>query len=119
MANKRDLKKQIRYACGDAAAEILTAYEIDNLDSTVVGNIVGKIANLQVKLLENATFSFDKTPRDFENKKAYHEAKRSYLKEAYGKLRSELNAGLTEIVKDMNATLTPEMKEANKRLVSK
>ena len=119
MSSKRDLKKRIRYACGDAAAELLTAYEIDNLNPDKVGEIIGKIAKLQTSSLANVSFSFDKTSRDFESKKAYHKARRTYSKEAYSKLLSQFMNGLAEIVKEMNATLTDDIKAANVRSLAK
>ncbi|MDE6396878.1 MAG: hypothetical protein K2K84_06380 [Muribaculaceae bacterium] len=119
MSSKRDLKKRIRYACGDTAAEILTAYEIDNLNPEKVGEIVGKIAKLQTSSLANVSFSFDKTTRDFENKKAYNKARREYSKEAYNNLLSQFMSGLTEIVKDMNAVLTDDIKAANVKSLAK
>lgn len=119
MSSKRDLKKHIRYACGDTAAEILTAYEIDNLDSKTVGDIIGKIARLQTSSLANVSFSFDKTTRDFDSKKEYNKARRAYSKEAYTKLQNQFMTGLEEIVKDMNATLTDEIKAANVKSLAK
>lgn len=115
MANKRDLKKQIRYACGDAAAEILIALEVENLNRDAVAAIVGKIAELQVNSLKNATFAFDKSPRDFDNRNAYNKARREYTHTAYARLRQQFMAGLQDVVKDMNATLSDEIKEANKK----
>ncbi len=40
MPSKRDLKKRIRYACGDAATEMLIAYEMDALNPEKVGQII-------------------------------------------------------------------------------
>ena len=41
MANKRDLKKQIRYICGDLAAECLIAGEyVDGIDRKSMRAIV-------------------------------------------------------------------------------
>ncbi len=106
MANKRDLKKQIRYICGDLAAECSFAAEfIDGIDKAKINDTIVKIAALQTEALSKATFGFDKTPADFESKAAYRKALHAYNAAAFGKLRNEFNSRVEEIVKDMNSAL--------------
>ncbi len=116
MANKRDLKKQIRYICGDLAAECLIAGEyVDGIDRKSMRAIVCKIATLQQDALQRCSFSFDKVPSDFNNLKEYHVARKAYFKQAYNTLREKFNKHVLDIVKDMNAAVPKEVKEANKK----
>lgn len=120
MANKRQLKKQIHYVCGDLAAEIIIAgHMVKSIDRQVVTNIVNQIAALQVKSLANCSFSFDKTKADFADGKAYHTARAKYNKAAFRHLKEEFNNAVTEIVKAMNTALPAEQKEANKKVAGK
>lgn len=112
MANKRDLKKQIRLICGDLAAECSFAIEmINGIDKEKMVENIRKIATLQTETLAHVSFDFDKTPSDFENKAAYHKALYAYNDAAFKKLRDDFNAGVEAIVKDMNAAL-PKQKKA-------
>lgn len=116
MANKRDLKKQIRYICGDIAAECLIAGEyVDGVDRKAMREIVRKIAILQQNALQGCSFSFDKVPSDFENLKEYHAARKAYFKKAYDTLREKFNKRVLEIVKEMNAAVPKAVKDANNK----
>ncbi len=116
MANKRDLKKQVRYICGDLAAECLIAGEyVDGVDRNAMRAIVGKIAALQQNALEHCSFSFDKVPSDFDSRKEYRSARKDYFKKAFGTLREKFNARVLEIVKEMNAAVPREVKGANRK----
>ena len=49
MANKRDLKKEVRYICGGLATECLLAADyVKGVDRNVMRAIVGKIAALHI-----------------------------------------------------------------------
>jgi hypothetical protein len=49
MANKRDLKKEIKYVCGDLAAECLLAKNyVKGVDAKAMKEIITKIADLQI-----------------------------------------------------------------------
>jgi hypothetical protein len=114
MANKRQLKKHVRYTCGDLAAEILIAsHSIEEMDQEKAKEIVINIAALQVKSIKHVSFDFDKSFRDFDNKAAYKKARHAYFKKAYTKLINEFNDGVKQIVKDMNAALPQAVKDAN------
>jgi hypothetical protein len=72
MANKRVLKKQVKLVCEDLATECMFAADyIDGVEAEAMYGIVGKIANLQSTALTHISFAFDKTPKDFENRKEY------------------------------------------------
>lgn len=116
MANKRDLKKEIQYVCGDIAAECLIAKNfVKGVDAEKLNDVVGKVADLQISALEAASFSFDKLPKDFENGAAYHKARYSYFRKAYTALREKFYNKVNELVKEMNAAIPQEVKENNKK----
>lgn len=103
MSNKRNLKKYIRTVCGDLAAEIVyAAHRNEEFSLEKVRDIVNKIAELQCLALERASFSFDKTVKDFVNAHEYRKAHALYNKAAYDKLRNEFNESVLTIVKAMN-----------------
>lgn len=106
MANKRNLKKQIKYICGDIASESVLAIQfMPNIDQEKMANVINDIAKLQFATLEHLTFSFDKSPRDFADAKAYKKARAEYFKKAYDSVRKEFNEKVEAIVKEMNAAL--------------
>jgi hypothetical protein len=113
MANKRQLKKQIRYICGDIAADVLIAGRLDEINAENVAKFIRAVANLQVESLANATFAFDKTRKDFENRAEYNKARTAYYRKGYDKLRANIFATVNEIVKEINAVLPAEVKAAN------
>jgi hypothetical protein len=116
MANKRNLKKQIRYICGDLAGECIIAREIlPGVDTGKVNDIIIAIADLQADTLEKISFVYDKSYREFENVHEYRVARNAYYKTAYKTLIAEFNAKVDAILKDMNGLLSPEQREANKQ----
>ena len=119
MANKRQLKKQIRYMCGDIAADVLIAGRLEELNTENVAKFINALANLQVQSLQNATFSFDKTRKDFENRALYNKARAKYFRQGYDKLRENIFTTINEIVKDINAALPAEVKAANVEAMKK
>lgn len=117
MANKRDLKKQIRYICGEVAFEcIMTREFVEGVDPKVLNDLVIKIADLQQHSLKNATFSFDKAPRDFESKHDYHKAASAYFHNAYKVFYAEFNKQLQAIVTDLNEAIPAAQREINKKI---
>lgn len=119
MANKRNLKKQVRYICGDLAGECIFARKaFPSVDPEAANNIVIEIAGLQESTIEKASFSFDKCVRDFENRQAYNKARNAYYSAAYKTLTDEFNASVKEIVKKMNSLLNKDIREANKAAAS-
>ncbi len=116
MANIRELKKEVRYVCGDLAVECLMARScIEGIDSARMEAIVGEIADLQQTSLSRVTFNFDKIPSDFASGREYRTARRAYFKKAYRSFREKFEEHVTDIVREMNATLPQEVKDANKK----
>ncbi len=121
MANKRTLKKSIRYTCGDIAGEcIFSKYTFEHVDRDAMDCAVVKTAELQSDILSKVSVTFDKTLKSFEgNAKEYKKAHRDYFKKCYAQLWEDFTNGIEEVVKDMNAALPKEQKEANKKALEK
>ena len=116
MANKRDLKKQIHYVCGELALTcIFTRDCIPGVDLAKVNDIIVKVASLQSNALKHLNFSFDKARKDFNNPADYNKAKSVYERKAYKSITDEFNSKMAEIVKELNAQLSPEQRELNKK----
>lgn len=106
MANKRQLKKQIRYICGDVAAECaMASCLIDGVNKEIMEQALVHVAELQQETLTRASVGFDKVPGDFENKSEYEKAKHAFYNKAFTALRNEFNERLQAIVKEMNSAL--------------
>ncbi len=119
MANKRSLKKQIKYICGDLAGECIMARNfIPGIDAEKMNDIVFKVAALQESTLVRVTFGFDKVVADFESARAYNAARTKYFTAAYRTLINDFNNSVKEIVKEMNTQLPAEQKEANKKALA-
>lgn len=116
MANKRELKKEIRKVCGDIAAECLLAkYLIKGADGKALNAVINDVADLQISAVDNVTFSFDKLPHDFENRAEYNTARHTYFAKAYASLRAKFYGKVNEIVKNMNAAIPQEARDAVKK----
>lgn len=106
MSNKRSLKKNIRYICGDVAAECITSsYLIPGVNKEILNSAVIKTAGLQTSSLSGANVAFDKTPSSFDNIAEYRKARKAYYSAAYKALIEKFNKQLQEIVKEMNSAL--------------
>lgn len=115
MANKRILKKQVKYVCGDLAAECILAMKfIDGINENEMSNIIYKIAEIQTSTLQRVSFSYDKNAADFESAHTYAIARTKYFKQAYNTLKTDFNKNIQEIVKLMNTQLPQSQKDANK-----
>lgn len=115
MASIRKFKKQVRYACGDMAAETLIAsYYINGFSRQDAEKIINDVANLQVDTLGKCKFYFDKVAADFANRSEYRKARRRYFKAAFNKLHDNFRQGMEAVVKEMNGALPTEAKEANR-----
>lgn len=112
MANKRQLKKNIRYACGDIAGECLFAQEVFGQDKLQEwDSIIINTALLQQEAINRVTVSFDKTPKDFPNRKEFNKAHRQYFKKVVEAINNYMNEEIAKIVSDMNA-LVPKAPKA-------
>ncbi len=106
MSSIRKTKKGIRYACGDAAAELLIAsYAVKDFDRNATSEIICEIAELQVDALAKCSFVFDKVKSDYEDGKAYRTARRKYSSAAFRKLNEEVKTRMQAIVDKMNAAM--------------
>ena len=89
MANKRELKRNIRQICGEAAIEVMAS-----LPQNEARNIVLQLARLQSKSLANASFAFDHARRDFPSLKDYNKARSDYNRSAFKALKKDFTANL-------------------------
>ena len=112
MSNKRDIKKQIAYTCGELAAATLYMRDyVEGVDTAKANAIIGRIADLQCNIKDECSFAFDKAPRDYENKRAYRKALRTYTHAAFNKIHTDFNKRVAEIVKDMNALVPADQRK--------
>lgn len=109
--NRRTLKKNIRYVCGDIAEEcIFATHCLPGVDYKGFNDIVLETARLQTSSLRRVSVTFDKTPKDFESRKLYNKARRNYYAKAYLSLENDFNKQLQEIVDKMNKALPAKEK---------
>ncbi len=117
MANLRDLKKEVKYVCGDLAAECMIAESfIKGVDREKMNGLVVRIADLQSTALSGVNFSFDKQPADFDSSRAYSAARSAYFRKAYKSFREKFYKHVNDIVHEMNAALPSTAREAKKEL---
>ena len=120
MANKRQIKKQIHYACGALAAQCIIAAEtVKDIDSKAMNEIILEIARLQANSLKRCSFIFDKSEKEFDTPHSYSKAKKTYNAEAFRILIKDFNEKVGEILHKMNSLLPAEQREANKAAASK
>lgn len=119
MANKRILKKQIKYICGEVALQCIITRECFNGNSDKLNELIIATADLQESTLKKVTFSFDKTAKAFAHRAEYQKAATAYFKQAYGVLQKEFNGSIQEILKKLNAEMPAEQREANKQAAAK
>lgn len=104
MQSKRDLKKQIRYICGDLVGECLIIAEICPEEKLgEVNQLIVDLAVLQETTISHCNFSYDKTPKDFPTRRDYNKARTAYFHDAFRTLRKQFNLALADAVHRMNA----------------
>ena len=104
MANKRQLKKAIGYACGEMAAECFFAQNtFENTNPEDWDKIVLDIALLQAEAVNRVSVDFDKVPKDFASGKEYKKARRTYFKAVEKALANYMKEESEKIVSQMNA----------------
>lgn len=105
MANKRNLKKNIKNICGDIAGEaIFACYTYENIDVAKMNDAVIALADLQESSIVKVSVSYDKNLNSFgKDKKAYNKAKSAYFQSCYKALIVQFNDTLKQILADMNA----------------
>lgn len=106
MANKRQLKKAIRYACGEMAGECYYGqYAFEGTNPDDWERIIIDIALLQAEAVNRVSVDFDKIPKDFANGKEYNKARRTYFKAVEKGLASYMKEESEKIVGQMNALI--------------
>lgn len=119
MANKRELKKFIRNTCGALALDMILAKEsFKQIDRKAVHDVIVAAARLQGKTLRRVQFSFDRSPKSFDDYKSYKKARAEYYRQAYATLLADFNTEVGEIVKEMNAALPEEVRKAIKEAIA-
>lgn len=104
MANKRQLKKAITYACGEMAGECFFAQNaLQNTNPEEWDKIILDIALLQSEAVNRVSVDFDKVPKDFANGKEYKKARRTYFKAVEKALGNYMKEESEKIVQAMNA----------------
>lgn len=107
--NRRSLKKNIRYTCGDIAGEcIFASHVIPGINNDIINQAIIDAAMLQTSTLRRVSIQFDKTPSEFESRNLYYKARREYFSKAFHSLRSDFNSQLKSIVNRMNSALPPK-----------
>lgn len=100
MSSKRSTKKQIRYACGDVAAEcILAKTFIPGVKEDDMAKLVIDVARLQQATLRKASIASGK--------------------EAFHAINADFNKQLSEIVGKMNEALPAEQKKKRAKAEAK
>lgn len=106
MANKRQLKKEIRYICGEVAAECaLAKHLVEDVNKDVMNDSLRDVAALQEETLSRVNVNFDKVPKNFDSLKAYNIAKKNFMDKAFKALTDEFNKRVQEIIDKMNSAL--------------
>lgn len=103
MQSKRDLKKQIRYLCGDLVGECLLLGEICPEEKLgEVNQLIVDIAVLQETTISHANFSYDKSRKEFASLAEYKKAKSKYYHEAYTTLHKQFNTAIADAIHRLN-----------------
>ena len=106
MANKRQIKKAIRNACGDIAGECIFAEsafgenKLEEWDSIIIDT-----ALLQQEALNRVNNQFGKKVKDFANRKEYNKARRAFFKEREKELSDYFRTEVENIAKRKNALM--------------
>ncbi len=103
MANKRQLKKAIRRACGKIAGECLTAQvALPETNPESWDELVVEAAMLQVAAIKRAHPVFGTKPKECANGKEYKKARRAFFKENEKELTAFMRDEVGKIADQMN-----------------
>ena len=103
MANKRQIKKAIRNACGDMAGECIFAQDFfgegkeEQWDQIIVN-----VALLQESALERVDVKFDRAPGSFASGSEYRKARRAFNRQAMKALKEYMHSETEKSVASMN-----------------
>lgn len=104
MQSKRDLKKQIRYICGDLVGECLIIGEICPEEKIAeVNKLIIDLAILQEETIAKTNFCFDKTAKSFNSAYEYKQARSAYYREAFRTLHKQFNIALSDAIHRLNS----------------
>lgn len=104
MANKRQLKKFINDNCRELAfVTFIADCAVRNSDENKFTELLNEIENFRVSALDAASFSFDKTPSAFADRREYNRAKNAYFKKAYTKFHEDYAVRLQKIIDEINS----------------
>ena len=114
MANKRGLKKRIKYICGDLASDALIASVLfpEKVDENKINAIINEIVALQEDTLALTSFVFDRGRREFANDGEYRAARKNYFSVAFKKLNKDFIERALEIVKQLNEVVPVDARRA-------
>lgn len=103
MANKRDLKKAIRIACGNMAGECFRASEgASEADIEKWEDVVINVAVMQTQAIAKVGEKCPHKPKAFESPKAYRKARKQFFAEAEREITDFMRSKGEEIAKAMN-----------------
>ena len=112
MANKRDFKKAIRYACGDIAGECIFAEQtFEGVEPEKWDQIILNVALLQEEAVNRVGAKFDKAPKDFANKKEYKKARRTFYKGVEKEISEYMHTEIGKVAADMNSLMPTGIKK--------
>lgn len=113
MANKRYLKKRIDHVCCDLSTDAFLAAEFfgDKVDAKKLNAIINEIAALEADTIALTSFTFDRTPSQFESMKEYRKARRKYYSTAYNKLNKDFIERAVAIVDQLNAAVPEDVRK--------
>ena len=113
MANKRLLKKNIRFICGDIASECIFAEDtFEGLDLDKMDDVICRVAILQDAAIKKVSARFAQKPKEFANVAEYRKAKYAFAKSVEKEINQFVGDALEEIVKQMNALVPKAQKDA-------
>ena len=111
MANKRELKKAIKMACGEIAGQCLMAEStVKDADIDKWDNVIVNVAMLQKEAVNRVSVAFDKTPKNFAAKNEYKTAHKAFFKNVEKAIADYMHNEVAKIVEEMNALLPQKEK---------
>lgn len=107
MANsKRILKKEIHRICGAMAGEcVMAKITVPGIDREALNHCIFELAELQSSALKLVSVDFPGVEKSYASRKEYVDARRTYYKASFAKLREHFNSRVEAILHDMNQIL--------------
>lgn len=112
MANKREFKKSLEALTAALVDEMSVNYYIAKAeDRDLISSAITKVLGAMEEAKIESNKVFGKGIRDFENIKAYNEAKKQFNKEVFNNAVSKFNDAVSEALKDYNKAVPAPSKE--------